>query len=101
MKYNISKTGLELTEIDLELIQKKCQQLDKLADEHGIADIRFQRGNHHIKGKVVTCALNVSQGKEVLHAERHGENVQDVFDAALTALKQQLKKVRDKKANTR
>ena len=101
MKYNLSKGDIEPTAQDMGLIEKKMERIGKLLDPHAVIDIRIARDTHHAKGEVIACILNARQGKDVLHAERQGENIQVAFDEALAALKQQLKKVRDKRANTR
>jgi ribosomal subunit interface protein len=92
MKYNLSTEHLTVTSVDQELIDKKLLKLEKLVHEPYTMDIRLVHDTHHRHGQVVTCTVNIAQGKRVFHAERESESIQTSLDEVITALRHELQK---------
>lgn len=97
MKFNLSTEHLTLGATDLKLIEEKMERLEKLVQPPFTADVRLDHNRHHRRGKIITCRLNIKQGRRVLHAERSGDTIQNAIDGAITALKVELRKWQDKR----
>ena len=96
MKYNL-QSDLDFSTADQRLLDKKMNRIGKLLEPPYTIDLRFKRDTHHATGNVVTCTINIKQGKKVHHAERSGENPQNALDQVLQAMRQELKKHHDKR----
>src|SRR5687767_10054519 len=92
MKYSLSTDHITVTPSDQELLDKKLVKLEKLVNEPYTMTIRFKHDTHHLKGQVVTCLVNIQQGKRVFHAERNEDSIQTAFDGVVAALKSELQK---------
>lgn len=97
MKYNLSTEHFSITEADQKLIDKKLVKLEKVVHEPFTMDIRVVHDTHHRNGQVVTCRINISQGKRVFHAERSTDSLQTSLDEVIDALRQELKKAHKKR----
>lgn len=92
MKYSLSTDHITVTPDDQDLLDMKLVKLEKLVHEPYTMTIRFKHDTHHLKGQVVTCLINITQGKRVFHAERNEDSIQTAFDGVVTALKSELHK---------
>lgn len=90
MRYSLSTSHLEITAEDQTLIDKKLSKLDRILHEPYVTDIRLKHDTHHGKGDVVSCTINIEQGKRVFHAERSRETIQDALDECIAAIHQEL-----------
>lgn len=90
MKYSLSTDHIIVTETDRAQIDKKLIKLEKLVHEPFNMDIRIRHDTHHQKGQVVTCIVNLEQGKRVFHTERSASSIQTAIDEAVAALRQEL-----------
>jgi ribosomal subunit interface protein len=97
MKYSLSTDHITVTPTDQELIDKKLVKLEKLVHEPYTMDLRLTHDTHHLKGEVVTCIINIQQGKRVFHAERSSESIQTSLDEVVTALRHELEKAYKKR----
>lgn len=101
MQYRLDTQNIDLSETDKELMSKKIDRLEKYVETPYVMDVRFVRNTHHQSGDVFKCIINLEHKKDVMHAERDGENVQIALDEALEALQQELKKEKDKNVRRR
>jgi len=92
MKYALSTDHITITETDQELLDKKLVKLEKLVNDPYTMTIRFKHDTHHQHGDVVTCLINISQGKRTFHAERSEDSIQTSFDETIDAIRSELKK---------
>lgn len=90
MKYSIQLDKITVSSNDRQLINDKIDRLATIITSPYVIDLKFALDTHHTKGEVVTCIINVEQGKRVFHAERKSETVQISLDLALAALSQEL-----------
>ena len=90
MKYSIQLDKITVSADDRQLINNKIDRLATIITDPYVIDLKFARDTHHAKGEVVTCIINVEQGKRVFHAERKSETVQTSLDLTLGALSQEL-----------
>ena len=96
MKYALQVTHFELSDSDRELSDKKLLRALKLIEDPYVCDVRLIRDRHHTKGDIMTCRIVIKHKKQVFHAERTGETVQDALDGAVNAMIHELQKFRDK-----
>ena len=96
MKYNITKKGVELTNMDEASLTEKIDRLEKHLHEPYVVDIWLSRDTHHQSGDVITCRINVEEGKKVFHAERTAATILDAIDEVIAAVTQQLEKHHDR-----
>lgn len=99
MKYSLRTEHLELTDLDKEQLDKKIDRLTKHLVPPFMTDITISHDQHHRKGQVITCIINIGQGKKVFHAERSAESVQNALDLVLEALERELEKEHTKRKN--
>ena len=97
MKYSLHCDHLELSEWDKEQLIEKLGRIDKFVDEAHMLDVVFKHSTHHQTGDVVTCTLNLEQGKRVFHASRASSTAQTALDEALHALRQELEHAHGKR----
>lgn len=74
------------------MIDEKMDRLEKHLHPPFVVEVVLQRNTHHLHGEILTCRMNVTQSKRVLHAEREGALAIDAIDETLAAIKQQLEK---------
>ncbi len=96
MNYSLSSDHITIPETDKELIDKKLMKLEKLVNEPYMMTVRFRHDTHHKKGDVVTCLINIEQGRRVFHAERSEDSIQTSLDEVIDALKSELSKAHRK-----
>ncbi len=101
MKYSLRTENMELSEFDVKQLDKKIERLRNHLTPPFEMDINIKHDRHHNKGQVVTCKINIEQGKKVLHAERTGQSAQDAIDVVIEAIKHELEKEHDKKKRHR
>ncbi len=99
MKYSITTQHIELSEVDLSLLDKKLERMEKYLTPPFHTDVVLRHDTHHRTGITVTCIINIKQGKAVFHAERAGESVQEALDEVIGVLKKELQKKREKHNN--
>lgn len=97
MKYNLHCENLELSDFEQTELDKKIERIEKHLQPPFIVDVTLHHDGHHLKGAVVTCRINVEQGKKLFHVERTGSTAADVLDAVLDALKNELERDHDKR----
>ncbi len=97
MKYSLSMEHLTVTETDQAMIDKKLTKLEKLVNEPYTMDLRLLHDTHHRNGQVVTCIINLEQGKRVFHAERSSQSIQTSLDEVITAIRHELQKAYKKR----
>ncbi len=101
MQYQLRTEHIELTSSDQEQLDKKLDRLHKHLKPPYITDITFIRDTHHRTGNIITCIINVQQGKDMYHAERSNGDIQTALDQALKAIGQEMKNNHDKETDHR
>jgi ribosomal subunit interface protein len=96
MKYSLQTENIVLTDLEANSLQEKLDRLEKLMRPPFVIDVILRHDRHHRKGDVVTCRVNIEQGKYVFHAERKGGTVADCVDEVVQALQKELQKRHDK-----
>jgi len=96
MEYSLSTDHITITPHDQELLDKKLAKLEKLVHQPYTMSIRFRHDTHHRTGEVVTCLINIGQGRRVFHAERSEDSIQTALDEVIDALKSELHKAHRK-----
>ncbi len=92
MKYTLQTDNLQLSSLEHNSLDKKLGRLEKHLEIPYVIAVTLAHSAHHLKGDVITCRINVEQGKAVLHAERVGATIADTLDECVQALQQELKK---------
>ena len=98
MKYSIRYDHIELSQWDLEQMEKKLERLEKRVREPHMLDITFSHSTHHQNGRVVGCRFTLEQGKSLFHVERVAESVQTALDQSIEALLAELEHAYGKRA---
>jgi ribosomal subunit interface protein len=96
MKYSLHAERLTLSATDRQQLDAKLARLRKHLNPPFMIDVVFRHDPHHLKGAVITCAINIKQGKKVFHTERAGQSALTALDQSLAALRRELKKEHDK-----
>ncbi|MEX1997052.1 MAG: HPF/RaiA family ribosome-associated protein [Candidatus Andersenbacteria bacterium] len=97
MDYSLQTINIKLSSIEQATLDKKMQRLQKHLHYPFVIHIVFAHDAHHLKGDVVTCKINVRQGKKVFHAERQGPTIADTLDEVTEALQRELEKDHDRR----
>ena len=95
MKYSLRTEHVSLNTADEEQINKQLRTLSihrKLPD---ITDISFHKSTPHGKGNIISCIINIQQGKRLLHTERDGETLQNALAQSIEVLRRKLQKNHD------
>ena len=101
MKYSLSTKNIELTEIDLQMLEEKLNRLTKYLVLPFHPQVVVRRERHHSSGAVINCAININQSGTVIHAERFANSVQGALDESIAAIRSELIKRRDKRRQRR
>jgi ribosomal subunit interface protein len=96
MQYSLTTQHLELSELDRQQLDEKLARLDKFITTPATVALVVRRDTHHRQGNIVTCTITVDMDRHRIHTERTASSVQDTFDEAIGALKQELVKHHDK-----
>ncbi len=96
MLYNLHCQHIELSDLERDELDKKINRLTRHVTLPYTLDVTLQHDTHHLKGDVITCRMNINQGKKVFHAERVGSTIADTVDEVLDALKSELEKAHDR-----
>lgn len=96
MHYSLTLQHIELSELDRQQLDEKLARLDKLINFPATIALVVRHDTHHRQGDVVTCTITLGLDRHHLHTERTASSVQDAFDEAIGALKQELAKHHDK-----
>lgn len=96
MKYSLYTDKIELTDTDRQMLEEKLNRLEKHVNPPYTLDITVSHSTHHRTGDVITCKMNLENGKNVWHVEETGETIQNCIDQAIEALQQQVKKFHEK-----
>lgn len=96
MKYSLRTEHLTLTDFDQQQLEKKLNRLGKHLLPPFVIDISLLHDTHHQRGPVVTCIINIEQGRKVFHADRSAESIQDAIDRSLQAVAKELRKEHSK-----
>ena len=97
MIYNLHCHHLTLSDLERDSLDKKIDRLARHLHPPYTIDITLQHDTHHLKGDVITCRINVEQGKKVFHAERVGGTTADTIDEVIGAIKSELEKDHDRR----
>lgn len=90
MKYSIQLDKIDVSDNDRQMISEKIERLSTYVIVPYMIDLKFAGDAHHAKGDVVTCVMNIEQGKRVFHAERKSDTVQTSLDLVIAALSREL-----------
>lgn len=101
MEYQLQTTNLELSADETKLLDEKLDRISSHLSDPYTVHVRLMRDNHHNKGDVFTCIVNVRMGKNSFHAERTAETVLNAIDNSLESLKQELTKYHDRQKSHR
>ena len=96
MHYSLTTQHIDLSAEDTRQIEEKLARIQKYLIPPFHIDIVISHDTHHRQGMVILCRVNVHQGGKVIHAEREAASALTALDECLEALKQELKKARDK-----
>lgn len=96
MKYNLTKKHIEVTTIDEAALEEKLDRLEKHLRTPYVVDVVLSRDTHHHSGNIITCRINVEEGKKLFHAERESDTILDAVDEVIGAISQQLEKHHDR-----
>jgi putative sigma-54 modulation protein len=102
MTINIRATGMELTPAIRQYVEDKMNTLEKFA--HDIMMIDVVAGmdtNHHNKGEIYSCAVNVELKGEVLRIERNAEDLYKAIDKVKDHLRETLSQRKEKLMGSR
>lgn len=92
MLYNLTCQHIELSDLERGELDKKIDRLARHVTPPYTLDVTLKHDTHHLKGDVISCHMNIEQGKKVFHAERVGNTIADTVDEVLDALKSELEK---------
>lgn len=96
MEYSLRVRGLNLTAMDQQLLDKKLERLERHVPTPFSCSVDIEHDQHHRKGAVVLCRVNITSHKKTYHVERSAETVQDAMDQVLEALRHDLERDHDK-----
>lgn len=97
MLYNLRCVHVNLSDLEQDALDKKVNRLVRHLHPPYTINITLQHDTHHLKGDVVTCRMNVKQGRTIFHAERTGSTIADALDGSLDAIKSELERDRDRR----
>ena len=97
MTYNLHCENLDLSDFERTELDKKIDRIEKHLHPPFMVDVVLHHDAHHLKGAVVTCRINIKQGKKLFHVERTGSTAADAVDEVLNALKNELEREHDKR----
>ena len=98
MKYSLSLKGIELSEVDRNLLEQKLNGLKKRVKPPFRADIVLSHDKRHRSGSVIKCTINFHNMGRIDHVERTADTTQDAIDECISALKNEIMKKKDKDA---
>lgn len=96
MKYSLALKGIEISDVDRNLLEEKLNRLKKLVKPPFRADIVLSHDKRHRTGSVVKCTINFHYMGTIAHVERTADTAQDAIDECISALKNEIMKNKDK-----
>jgi ribosomal subunit interface protein len=99
MKYSLALKGIDLSDVDRNLMEQKLNRLKKRVKPPFRADIVLSHDKRHRTGNVVNCTINFHYMGTIAHVKRTANTAQDAIDESIGALKNEIMKKKDK--NTR
>ena len=96
MKYSLSLKGVEISDVDRNLLEQKLNRLKKRVKPPFRADIVLSHDKRHRTGSVVKCTINFHYMGTIAHVDRTADTAQDAIDESIRALKNEIMKKKDK-----
>lgn len=101
MEYSLTTRHLTLSETENHQVTEKLARLHKYLVPPFQMDVVISRDRHHQRGNVISCRVNLREGKRVLHAEREADTTLTAVDECVEALRQELIKAKNKQRRWR
>lgn len=92
-RHTIKSTNMELTDAIRDYVHQKLDALEKLIEHAGPVDVRVEVGktsNHHQKGKIFRCEMNVNVKGGLVRVEKTAEDLYKAIDKVKDHLHNQL-----------
>jgi len=99
---SLKGTNIELTDAIKNYVEVRLQPIIKLVGDLPQATLSVEVGkttNHHNKGFIFRCELNLRLGKETLRSEEDREDLYESVDVAVDELKRQIKDRKEKRTD--
>lgn len=103
MRVQIKATNMDLTDAISEYVQKKANMLDRFMNVPGTPDdplaeceVEKVTGQHHNKGDVFRCEMQIDLGKELLRVEKTTEDMYKAIEKVKDEMERQLVRRKEK-----
>jgi putative sigma-54 modulation protein len=97
MTINLRALGLELTPAIHQYVEEKFATLEKYIGKIMQIDVVVSKDtNHHHKGDIYSCSVNIDLPKDLLKVERTAEDLYKAIDAVKDHLRETLSQYKDR-----
>ena len=100
MKININHENIDLTDPIKDYVEEKIGGLEKYMDNFIVAEVLVGKTtNHHEKGKIFHCRVNLEYPGGMFRAERVEEDLYEAIDGCKDVLQREIKQFKEKNRN--
>jgi ribosomal subunit interface protein len=100
MRININHENIELTDAIKNAVEEKISSCEKYMDNLQVAEVVVGKTtNHHEKGNVFHCSVNLEYPGGMFRAERVGEDLYTVINECRDVLKREITKFKETHRN--